>query len=428
MRRGGNSKLREWFSERGVPNNMRISAKYHTPDAEYYGKRLKAQVEGKEVPAMPPRMPVDTSIDYSKGDPKGKEKLQGESDEDYIARQRKLNDEAKARMKAKFGGSGASMGGVGSDPSYRPGGGDDGGLGVGAALGSFWGNLSATTQSVASKAQEELAKREVGRKLREGWEATTSTLGDDEKRREASMAAKGAVSGLWGSLASKVADLANPDGDDNDGAFPTFYDPAAKAAAPSTGMVGIGGGSSGGGDEWDDWGDKRKPAPRRSSSSVSTGGGDGNNGASGAAMTECPGLPGEDRDGIAGLTGESEAQYAMRQTRIQNEAKERMRLKFGGGGSGMGGVGSSASSSSSSSASNGSSSSSLPRGASPPAIGGLRLSNSAPDVASPPKAPAPAGGSMPAPSPLSRAGSSTGSAPASAKKAAEVDFFNDFGM
>lgn len=34
MRRGGNSKLREWFSERGVPNNMRISAKYHTPDAE----------------------------------------------------------------------------------------------------------------------------------------------------------------------------------------------------------------------------------------------------------------------------------------------------------------------------------------------------------------------------------------------------------
>jgi len=427
MRKGGNSKLREWFSERGVPNNMRISAKYHTPDAEYYGKRLKAQVEGKEVPAMPPRMPVDTSVDYSKGDPKGKEKLRGESDEDYIARQRQLNDEAKARMKAKFGGSGGSMGGVGSDPSYRPGGGgDDGGLGVGAALGSFWGNLSATTQSVASKAQEELAKREVGRKLREGWEATTSTLGDDEKRREASMAARGAVTGLWGSITSKVADLANPDDDDNGGAFPTFYDPAAKAAAPSTGMVGIGGG---GGDEWDDWGDKRKPAPRRSSSSA----GDGNTSAgatSSASSTtvECPGLPGEDRDGIAGLTGESEAQYAMRQKRIENEAKERMRLKFGGGSGGMGGVGSGASSSTSSS-------SSLPRDASspqPPAIGGLRLSNSAPDVASPPKAPAPAGGSMPAPSPLSRAGSSTGSstgsAPSSAKKAAEVDFFNDFGM
>ena len=67
MKEGGNSKLREWFSERGVPNNMRISAKYQTPDAVYYGKRLKAVCEGKECPAMPPRMPVDTSVDYSRG-------------------------------------------------------------------------------------------------------------------------------------------------------------------------------------------------------------------------------------------------------------------------------------------------------------------------------------------------------------------------
>ena len=44
MKQSGNSKLRAWLSERGVPNNMRISAKYHTPDAEYYGRRLKAQV------------------------------------------------------------------------------------------------------------------------------------------------------------------------------------------------------------------------------------------------------------------------------------------------------------------------------------------------------------------------------------------------
>jgi len=67
MKEGGNSKLREWFSEHGEPNNMRISAKYQTPDAVYYGKRLKAVCEGKESPAMPPRMPVDTSVDYSRG-------------------------------------------------------------------------------------------------------------------------------------------------------------------------------------------------------------------------------------------------------------------------------------------------------------------------------------------------------------------------
>ena len=45
-------------------------------------------------------------------DPNGMERLPGESDADYIARQTRLRDEAKARMAAKFGGGG--MGGVGS--------------------------------------------------------------------------------------------------------------------------------------------------------------------------------------------------------------------------------------------------------------------------------------------------------------------------
>jgi hypothetical protein len=464
MRKGGNSKLREWFSERGVPNNMRISAKYHTPDAEYYGKRLKAAVEGKEVPAMPPRMPIDTSVDYSKGDPKGKEKLRGESDEAYVARQRALNAEAKARMAAKFGGASA-MGGVGSDPSYRPGGDDGGGLGVGAALGSLWGNLAATTQSVAAKAQEELARRELGRKVKEGWEATAATLGDDKKRRDAGAAAKGAVAGLWGSLAAKVADLASPD---DDAPFPTFYNPAAKAAAPSTGMAGIGGGGptaaggsssgrggggssggSAGGDDWDDWGEGRKlsarAAPSRSGSSgaLSGSGGDGEgslaalaSGGGGGPNGECPGLPGEDRDGIAGLSGESEGQYAARQARIRDEAKERMRLKFGGG-SALGGVGPSSSSHSSQSSSAASWASPSPprRSPSPPAaFAGLRLSASPPPVAASPakaEAKAEAVATVPGSSPLARAGSSSGSSSGSlsAKKAAaEVDFFNDFGM
>lgn len=45
-------------------------------------------------------------------DPNGMERLPGESDADYVARQTRLRDEAKARMAAKFGGGG--MGGVGS--------------------------------------------------------------------------------------------------------------------------------------------------------------------------------------------------------------------------------------------------------------------------------------------------------------------------
>lgn len=45
-------------------------------------------------------------------DPNGMERLPGETDEQYVARQTRLRDEAKARMAAKFGGGG--MGGVGS--------------------------------------------------------------------------------------------------------------------------------------------------------------------------------------------------------------------------------------------------------------------------------------------------------------------------
>jgi hypothetical protein len=50
-------------------------------------------------------------------DPNGMERLAGESDQEYIARQTRLREEAKARMAAKFGGSGG-LGGVGSGGDY----------------------------------------------------------------------------------------------------------------------------------------------------------------------------------------------------------------------------------------------------------------------------------------------------------------------
>jgi hypothetical protein len=47
---------------------------------------------------------------------------------------------------------------------------------------------------------------------------------------------------------------------------------------------------------------------------------------------EAPALPGEDRNGIERLSGESDEQYVARQTRLRDEAKARMAAKFGGGG------------------------------------------------------------------------------------------------
>merc|ERR1712003_320594 len=50
------------------------------------------------------------------------------------------------------------------------------------------------------------------------------------------------------------------------------------------------------------------------------------------ALQEAPGLPGEDRNGMERLTGETDEQYVLRQTRLRDEAKARMAAKFGGGG------------------------------------------------------------------------------------------------
>ena len=69
-------------------------------------------------PAVAPSMPTSTLGEAIAGpgeDPNGIERLSGESDEQYVMRQTRLRDEAKARMAAKFGGGGGGMGGVGSN-------------------------------------------------------------------------------------------------------------------------------------------------------------------------------------------------------------------------------------------------------------------------------------------------------------------------
>merc|ERR1712195_414593 len=61
-------------------------------------------------------------------DPNGLERMTGETEQQYIVRQTRLREEARARMQAKFGNTGGKMGGVGSgsmqgvgsDPNYNP--------------------------------------------------------------------------------------------------------------------------------------------------------------------------------------------------------------------------------------------------------------------------------------------------------------------
>merc|ERR1719421_2261510 len=112
---------------------------------------------------------------FGGGDSKGSAALAGETTEQYVARQRRLQAEARARMRAKFGGQGA-MGGVGSNSDYDPktgtyGGGGLVGLGQGDislnnvqdALGQGVGKL----RSWGSQLAEEETVRDLGSKTGE---------------------------------------------------------------------------------------------------------------------------------------------------------------------------------------------------------------------------------------------------------------------
>ena len=99
-------------------------------------------------------------------DVNGVEPLANESESEYVARQARIREEAAARMRAKFGGSGGlagTMGGIGSGGGGG-GGGASGASGVvsgllstaapGAALAGRWlGSFAATVKHTAATAQ-----------------------------------------------------------------------------------------------------------------------------------------------------------------------------------------------------------------------------------------------------------------------------------
>ena len=81
---------------------------------------MKALVEGTEPPTD-----INKYITSTSTIPAGSDPLPGESNEAYVARQKRLQEEARERMRQKFGGSDGlratgKMTGIGSDPQYDP--------------------------------------------------------------------------------------------------------------------------------------------------------------------------------------------------------------------------------------------------------------------------------------------------------------------
>jgi hypothetical protein len=317
MKGGGNAACNNYLKERGIDARTPIREKYDNDFAQLYKEVLKARIAGLPEPTvLPPKAPKSGNYKPSPpmsggapsgiggggggpppgpADPNGMERLVGESDQQYMARQTRLTQEAKARMASKFGGGSKKMGGVGSggssvqgigsNPNYNPNG---GGYDMDSVTSAF-GAAFSTVGSIVSSEQT-----------------------------------KAAVGGFWNNLSSSVSNVASsiaaPDGGDDGLAdlqrqFHTNRPQQSKYGGfGSDQKSGSGGGSMGG---------AAAAAPM-----------------GGSNVSEAPGLPSEDRNGIERLTGENDEQYVARQTRLRDEAKARMAAKFGGGGMSSAGSGS----------------------------------------------------------------------------------------
>lgn len=336
MKVGGNQKCQSYLSSKGILPSTPLKQKYESDHAQLYKEIVKARAEGRpeptELPKKPPPSgnyrPMSSISSQGMGsggapkpgeDPNGMERLTGETDEQYISRQTRLRDEAKARMASKFGGGGmggmSRMGGIGSDPNYNPNGGGLGGdfdvsaisSSVISGLGSAFGALSTAASAGVSLVQDEGTKRQVA----------------DMSSNIASTAGS-----FWGGLSSGasrfVSDITQPDDPGSDGLADLqrqFH--SQRSVNPSSKYSGFGSDGMMGGSGVGGMGSAvAVPSPAAPAST----------------LTEAVAAPGEDPNGIERLTGESDEQYVMRQTRLRDEAKARMAAKFGGGG--MGGVGS----------------------------------------------------------------------------------------
>lgn len=312
MKAGGNGKCASYLTAKGVNKNTPIKQKYESPVAQLYKEVLKARVEGRpeptELPKPKPKSGGFGGAAKAGEDANGMERLSGETDQQYIARQTRLKEEARARMASKFGsggmggGGGGGMGssrmaGIGSDPNYNPNGGFGGG---GVDVDSLVSGFGSALSSIGSVAK--------------GAAASASAMVQDEGTQRSIQGIAASGGSIWNSFSTSVTSVASQLSQPEDGLSDFNRQMASQRSATGSKYAGFGSdnGTGGGG--------------------MSNAGSMGGGMSASAPIQEAPGAPGEDRNGIERLTGETDEQYVVRQTRLRDEAKARMAAKFGGGG------------------------------------------------------------------------------------------------
>jgi ADP-ribosylation factor GTPase-activating protein 1 len=300
MKAGGNDSCNSFLHARGVSKQATIQEKYNSDAAALYKEVLKARAEGRPEPtSLPPpsstkttrNSNISSSISNSSSskpsgslDPNGMERLLGETDEEYIARQTRLRDEAKARMAAKFGSTGGKMGGVGSSPhpgSYQPSGPSSFNMdSIADTLSSGFGSAFSFAKQGISTVQSSAVTKDV------------ASVGF----------------GLWSSLKSSVSEVANVaqnalgevipgDGGGNDGmaALNQQMRRERDSRVASSSMN----------------------SNQNSSSSFASGSGTSNGYASSSSSVA---LSSSDHNSVAPLPGESNEEYMQRQMKIHQQA------------------------------------------------------------------------------------------------------------
>lgn len=170
---GGNDKLVQFFKSKGIDKTLSIPKKYNAKQAEYYRNRLSRWLEGKTEPPPDPGM---YNPETGGGDAQGAEALPGETTEQYNARQARMREDARERMRAKFGQQG--MSGIGS-----------GGMGSQGNIGSQ---------------QEEQAG--LGALLGKAGNFMQNNVVENERLRSSVGSVGNAVGGIWNSIKEKASD------------------------------------------------------------------------------------------------------------------------------------------------------------------------------------------------------------------------------
>ena len=204
MVKGGNGQCQRFFDQRKVHKDPKV--RYNTREAALYRDIIKARIKGLPEPTeLPPAAPERGQV--AAGDAMGMERLKGETEDDYVRRQTRLREEARARMREKFGGGGrGAMGGVGSDSSYDPRTGNYGSSRsssqsvnvdeIFGSIGSAIGQAGSYARSASARATEAVKGADVAGRASSIWGA---------------IATAGAVGGkesYWDAIARKASEAA----------------------------------------------------------------------------------------------------------------------------------------------------------------------------------------------------------------------------